>query len=243
MFGETETNYSRVSSNDGGPDEPNHGSGPQTPKPWKRNGLLLTILVSSLMGLIFGSIFSTLAIGTINHIHLSVNTTGTAPLTNVSDDNFMNDCGDSPAKARARGCAFDTMMQLWVPPACQDARLTGRFVAEGKWAWYTDRHAQHLIPYEVLEQGEHEVAFAADNYHRAHCFYTWEALVRALRNRSPIMEEMMSYDHVMHCRMMVLQPARVNSTIGVEIHPGYTRCTSYETWIQNLPEDEHSSRD
>ncbi|KAJ5602535.1 hypothetical protein N7537_005491 [Penicillium hordei] len=150
--------------------------------PWKRNGLPLTILVSFLVGLIFGSIFSTLAIAAINHIYLSVNTTGTVPLTN------------------------------------------------------------HLIPY-VLEQGEHEVASAADNYHRSHCFYTWEVVVRALRNRSPMVEEMMSYDHVMHCRMMVLQPVRVNSTIGVEIHREYTRCAFYETWIHNLPEDEYSFRD
>ncbi|KAJ5971437.1 uncharacterized protein N7479_001355 [Penicillium vulpinum] len=243
MLGVVETGYSRVSSSDGGLDELKHGDGLQKPKPWKRNGLVLTILVSALTGLIFGSISSTLTTAAVNHIHLSVNTTETASPIHVSDVNFMNDCGDSPAKARAQGCAFDTIMQLWVPPACQDTHLTDRFVAEGNWTWYADQRAHNPIPYEVLEQGEHQVAFAADHYHRAHCFYTWEALVRALRNRSPIMEEMMSYDHVMHCKMMGLQPTPVNSTIGVEIHPGYTRCAPYETWIRNLPEDEHSSRD
>lgn len=153
----------------------------------------------------------------------------------------MLDCGDSPAKARAQGCVFDIMMQLWVPPDCLDPILTERFVAEGKWTWYADRKAQHPIPLEVLGHGDHEVAFAADSYHRAHCYYTWEVLVRALRNRGPIMEEMMSYDHVMHCRMVGLLPMKQNETIGVEIHPGYTRCAPYSTWIKNLPADEHPS--
>ncbi|KAJ5655117.1 hypothetical protein N7490_002120 [Penicillium lividum] len=243
MLGKVETGYARVSSSDAGLDEPKHEREPQNPTPWKRNVLVLSFLVSAFTGLLFGAISSTLTTAAVNHIHLSVNTTAAAPLTDVSDKDFMNDCGDSPAKARARGCSFDTIMQLWVPSACLDAHLIDRFVAEGNWTWYADQRAKHPIPYEVLAQGEHEVAFSADNYHRAHCFYTWEALVRALRNRSPIMEEMMSYDHVMHCRMMGLQPTRVNSTIGVEIHPGYTRCAPYETWIQHLPDDEHSSRE
>ncbi|KAJ5167464.1 uncharacterized protein N7482_006245 [Penicillium canariense] len=244
-----EPSYDRVSSSEDGLDEPKKRPEPQRLRPWARNILLLSCLASALTGAVFGSISSTLTTSAVSHFHVNVNDAHASDLSpssvvepvSVEAADFMLDCGDTPAKARAQGCIFDTMLQLWVPPACLDSKLTERFVAEGNWTWYADKKAQHPIPYEVLSRGDHQVAFAADNYHRSHCYYTWEVLVRALRNHSPIMEEMISYDHVMHCRMAGLLPMEYDKTVAVEIHPGYTKCAPYSTWIRNLPEDKHSS--
>lgn len=150
-------------------------------------------------------------------------------------------CGQSPEEARASGCKYDVMMQLWVPVECYDEALSERFLAEGNWPWFADIRAQHEISLEVMRLGEHQVAFSTDQYHRYHCIFTWEVMVRAMRARGYIVEEMMSYDHVVHCRHMTLPPPHNKTLIAVEAHSGYTRCATYDTWIHALPEDEISS--
>jgi len=157
----------------------------------------------------------------------------------------MRNCGGTPDEARAAGCVFDVMMQLWTPPECMDAPLSERFLEKGNWTWYADGGAQRAYTDEEIRKGDHDVVYVAQSYHRHHCIFAWERLVRAMRNQAPLIEELISYDHVMHCRhkTLTLPEEGAEEVRGVVAPTGYTRCASYDVWIKNLPFNKMSSSD
>jgi len=157
----------------------------------------------------------------------------------------MRNCGGTPDEARAAGCVFDVMMQLWTPPECMDAPLSERFLEKGNWTWYADSGAQRIYTDEEIRKGDHDVVYVAQSYHRHHCIFAWERLVRAMRNQGPLIEELISYDHVMHCRhkTLTLPSEGAEDVRGVVAPTGYTRCASYDVWIKNLPVNKMSSSD
>jgi len=157
----------------------------------------------------------------------------------------MRNCGGTPDEAREAGCVFDVMMQLWTPPECMDAPLSERFLEKGNWTWYADSGAQRIYTDEEIRKGDHDVVYVAQSYHRHHCIFAWERLVRAMRNQGPLIEELISYDHVMHCRhkTLTLPSEGAEDVRGVVAPTGYTRCASYDVWIKNLPVNKMSSSD
>lgn len=157
----------------------------------------------------------------------------------------MRSCGGTPDEARAAGCVFDVMMQLWTPPECMDSPLSERFLEKGNWTWYADGGAQRIYTDEEIRKGNHDVVYVAQSYHRHHCIFAWERLVRAMRNQGPLIEELISYDHVMHCRhkTLTLPSEGAEEVRGVVAPTGYTRCASYDVWIKNLPLNKMSSTD
>lgn len=155
----------------------------------------------------------------------------------------MRTCGGTPDEARAAGCVFDVMMQLWTPPECMDTPLSERFLEKGNWTWYADNAASYAYTDEEIRKGNHDVVYVAQSYHRHHCIFAWERLVRAMRNQAPIIEELISYDHVMHCRhkTLTLPEEGAEQVRGVVAPTGYTKCASYDVWIKNLPINKMSS--
>lgn len=155
----------------------------------------------------------------------------------------IHDCGSNADEARAKGCAYDVMMQEWTHPACIDWTLAERYLKQGNWTWYADSNAEKTYSNVEVALGNHDVVFVAQSYHRVHCVFTWERLVRAMRTQRPLIEKLVDYDHVMHCRMNTLktfeegaQPVR-----GVVAPTAFTKCASYDVWLKNLPANKHSS--
>ena len=157
----------------------------------------------------------------------------------------MRTCGGTADEARAAGCVFDVMMQLWTPPECMDSPLSERFLEAGNWTWYADSGASRAYTDEEIRKGNHDVVYVAQSYHRHHCIFAWERLVRAMRNRAPLIEELISYDHVMHCRhkTLTLPEEGAEQVRGVVAPTGFTKCASYDVWIKNLPVNKMSSID
>lgn len=152
------------------------------------------------------------------------------------------DCGHTPEEARKRDCVFDVMMQDWMPRACHDEALSERYLATGNWTWWADAEATKSLSLEEMRKGEHTVIYVIQDYHRSHCIYAWEKFVRALRNDWPVIEELISYDHVMHCRHSTLSKA--SDTIrGVRAPTAYTRCALYKDWQGHFPANSVSSID
>ena len=151
---------------------------------------------------------------------------------------IVEECGSTPEEARAAGCIFDVMMQLWTPAACYDSNLSERFLAAGKWTWWADAGATHVISDEDMKKGEHDRVYVSADYHKSHCIFAWEKLVRALRNQTPLIEQLISVDHAMHCQHKTLAAIDAKGAIAPK---GYTKCADYETWTQELPPDHHSS--
>lgn len=182
-----------------------------------------------------------------NKEHVNSYKTGNAdaPLITLNSSHHQNlkNCGGTPDEARAAGCVFDVMMQLWTPPECMDASLSERFLEAGNWTWYANIEASRIYTDEEIRKGDHDVVYVAQSYHRHHCIFAWERLVRAMRNQAPLIEELISYDHVMHCRhkTLTLPEEGAEQVRGVVAPTGYTKCASYDVWIQNLPFNKMSS--
>ena len=260
--------YRSVSTSDEAIDEArplNEKAGYMKPSGWGRQSILLSIATGTLFIAVLAAVLSTVAsavvsYGSSGHSH-DVSTTAavatpspTAALgedksSKVSDFDadiaqpaHIQNCGYTPDQARANGCIFDVMMQLWTPADCFDESLSERFLEVGNWTWYADPGAAHIFTLEEMRKGEHDAVYVAQDYHITHCIYAWERLVRAMRNQQPLITELISYDHVIHCRHKTLQRADGGSTIrGVRAPTGYTECAKYDTWKYNLPSNEHSS--
>lgn len=157
----------------------------------------------------------------------------------------MHDCGSNAEEARAKGCSYDVMMQEWTPNECIDWTLAERFLKNGNWTWYADSGAVNTYDDVAVAKGDHSVVFVDQSYHRHHCIFTWEKLVRALRTGRPLVSKLVDYDHVMHCKMNTLktfeegaQPVR-----GVVAPTVFTTCASLDVWLANMPANKHSSID
>ncbi|KAJ9610821.1 hypothetical protein H2200_005598 [Cladophialophora chaetospira] len=237
---------------------------------WGKQSICLSIATGTLFIAIVAAVLSMLSSVFVSHdgpsqpasttsaVAVVASTTVTSPtptLTAVVDDDSsksvddtpevpIQDCGHTPDEARANGCIFDVMMQLWTPAACFDEVLSNRFLDVGNWTWYADPGAEKVFTLEEMRKGEHDAVYVAQDYHITHCIYAWEKLVRAMRNQEPLITELISYDHVIHCRHKTLQRADGGSTIrGVRAPTGWTQCAPYDTWVNHLPHNEHSSVD
>jgi len=151
------------------------------------------------------------------------------------------DCGHSPKEARAAGCVFDVMMQDWVPEPCYDEVLTERYLVEGNYTWYADSEG-NVMSDEEMRKGEHGEAWMTGGYHKAHCIFSWEKLIRAERNDRPISQELLSYDHILHCRMQTLGgDMHKRDGIAVRAPTNYAKCALYDTWKIDFIPDRHNS--
>jgi hypothetical protein len=151
------------------------------------------------------------------------------------------DCGWSTEEARAKNCVYDVMMQDWVPEPCYDAVLTEKYLTRGNWTWYADGDGKTTISDEVMQLGEHGSAWMATSYHHAHCVFSWVKLVRALRNHRGISQELLSYDHVLHCSHGALMEDPHDEGVGVSAPTNYAKCALFETWQANPLPDKHNS--
>lgn len=151
------------------------------------------------------------------------------------------DCGYSPQEAREKGCVYDVMMQDWVPEPCYDAVLTERYLKQGKYIWYADGDGNTTISDEIMAKGEHGRAWMSTAYHKDHCVFSWLKIIRALRMKRGISQELLSYDHVLHCSHGALRQDSEDTGLGVSAPTNYAKCALYETWKQDFIPDKHDS--
>ena len=174
------------------------------------------------------------------------NSTGVDPSNPYAGKTFeIHDCGSNADEARANGCEYDVMMQEWTPPACIDWALSEKFLKAGNWTWYADAAATKIYNATEIALGNHDVVYVEQSYHRHHCIFTWERLVRAMRTQRPLVEKLVDYDHVMHCRMNTLKTFEEGAEVvrGVVAPTAFTKCASYDVWLKNLPHNKMSSVD
>lgn len=181
--------------------------------------------------------------GKLDHNHAAQTLTNPSASSTPFPSFPWRDCGSNADEARAKGCEYDVMMQEWQPPECMDKPLAERYLKNGNWTWYANGDASVIYNDTEIALGNHDRVYVDQSYHRHHCIFAWERMVRALRTQKPLIEKMVDYDHVMHCKMNTLrtfeegaQPVR-----GVVAPTAFTSCASYDVWLQRLPKNKHSS--
>ena len=216
---------------------------PATPAPKKKLIVWLYVLIIILVGAVFtlGSMVvrdrAALRTSPRNTSTASSNCDGLGKSTEDTADielpfTEIKDCGSNADEARALGCVFDVMMQEWTSPECYDSALTERYLASNNWTWYADSSGERTMSDEEIRLGNHLVVFAIQDYHKHHCVFTWEKLVRAMRADSPVIDKLISYDHVAHCEHQTL--FNTKDVRGVSAPTGFSRCAPFEVWKKTL---------
>lgn len=254
--------YDLIKEGDDVVDEPHNTRRIPSITPWWKVLLYMLLAASAGLGAALGVVLGSSLLKPSGNAATSLNATAsttlssdltlatTAPSIDLVDDKVNDpdglagkilDCGHSPEEARAAGCVYDVMMQDWVPEPCFDEVLTERYLAEGNYTWYADSDG-NVMSDEEMRKGEHHEAWMTGGYHKAHCIFSWEKLIRAERNNRPISQELLSYDHVLHCRMQTLGgEMHKRDAIAVRAPTNYAKCALYDTWKTDFIPDKHNS--
>ncbi|KIW58048.1 hypothetical protein PV05_02598 [Exophiala xenobiotica] len=244
-------------------DEPDDSREPIS-RPWSKYVLYMLLAASTGLGAAFGVVLASSLLKPSTSTSAAANATATTTLSaditlpTTSTDYIAGEandhdvlagkvleCGYSFTEARSRGCVYDVMMQDWVPEPCYDSVLTERYLAQGNYTWYADGDG-NIMSDEEMRKGEHTEAYMSGDYHKDHCIFSWEKLIRAMRNTRPVSQELVSYDHVLHCRHQTLgenHPDKRDGGIGVRAPTNYAKCALYSTWKKDFIPDKHSSTD
>lgn len=257
--------YDKVSSDEGDIDldQPTEKPSPTKRWSWSQQSFIIRTLVIAIYTVLIAGICSAIVEYRHSDDSTAVAQTTSTPAAQVetppaevakveepkvsnsptSDLGQILHCGGNYTEARELGCVYDVMMQLWMPKPCYDEVLSERFLAKGNWTWWSDPENGVTMPDDVMRKGEHSVAFMLMDYHKMHCIFAMEKLVRALRNQWMIIPELVSYDHIVHCKMKTLARPDGDNVKGVRAPTGFTSCAPYEVWKNQLPEDHTSSLD
>lgn len=118
-------------------------------------------------------------------------------------------CGTSPAEARARGCFFEMTLSLWVPEECYDRELEAEYLNEPGLVYYRDLNFTQEVPFDEVKRGEVYAWFVPWQHHIRHCAYSFRKFHRASARNSKLDGYLLNYNHTMHCIMMMTEPSDV----------------------------------
>lgn len=93
-------------------------------------------------------------------------------------------CGTTPAEARARGCVFETMGFSWLPKECSDPTIEAEFIeftGTGLKYW-RDMDYTMEVPLEEVQRGDGPIFFVKSDYHRAHCAFLFKKMHTAIKH-------------------------------------------------------------
>ena len=91
-----------------------------------------------------------------------------------------NHCGHSAQEARSLGCHFDPISYTWLPTACYDEELTGKFMGLKEWDYRTAANDGNVAPKKQVVTGDVELVYVSKEYLVHGCMYTWKKMHRAL---------------------------------------------------------------
>lgn len=121
-------------------------------------------------------------------------------------------CGNSSAEAVLRGCSFDQLTWSWYPSHCPHYANDQFLNAEpgSPWIYYSD-------PYNKTQASGEDWAEAIDNKrqiwgqrreHLTHCVYMLLSLGQIIRDGTPYVPMLVSYEHLDHCSKVLLEALR-----------------------------------
>lgn len=119
-------------------------------------------------------------------------------------------CGDTPAKAKAAGCLFESNNFAWLHPLCFDADMEEDW-RHGPWASdlvFWKEHDENWngvgrIANEDAFSGEIETVWVNTLQHRRHCLQFWKKYVVFANRRLPMDSWTAERHHVDHCATLI----------------------------------------
>lgn len=152
-------------------------------------------------------------------------------------------CGNSTTEARARGCVFDVLTNMWVPEPCWDRKGTEEFMRIAPWQGYDMQDAERLLTLEEMSERIGSDPVTPDpmsppywtplREHVIHCALMWQRQHRGfMSGKSKMLDfHSLSYQHTIHCSNSLIHMAGAGSeipdpldTIGIRTWVGFSEC-------------------
>jgi hypothetical protein len=112
---------------------------------------------------------------------------------------------------------------LWEPPGCIDDDLLQEVLSEAPLQWFRDAEHELPVSQDEVSRGEWARLYPDFNHHIVHCVYTWRMLHRAVLRGIGVPDDLLDYNHTVHCSKLILKDAWP-SVSGTE--PGFAVCQS-----------------
>lgn len=137
-------------------------------------------------------------------------------------------CGDSIPEAMARGCTFDELADLWLPPKCSRAYVEQYAISYngGSFPYYADQDGKHQIFNRSLYVGD-MIYWSTTRDHLVHCQFNMFRFTHSLRSGSIVGHDGTFSGHVEHCATLLTQYALQApgiDNIDVETQSGFGYC-------------------
>jgi hypothetical protein len=110
-------------------------------------------------------------------------------------------CGTTPAEARARSCTFETTGFAWLPRACLDPTMEDLFLAHVKThnlTYYRDVECTQVVSLEEVRRGDMGY-YVRETYHKTHCAFLLRKLHHMWIKGKPVDGQILSQGHTKHC--------------------------------------------
>lgn len=143
-------------------------------------------------------LYVSIGIATITTIFLIYHKFGT-PKT-------IEQCGTTPAEAKAKGCIFEMPGFSWLPKECVDSEVEAEFLKFKNLQYYRDANYTDEVSIEEVKRGDGPGFYVKQDYHAAHCAFLFKKLHRALDAGRKVDGLIHSVEHTGHCVHMLLAP-------------------------------------
>jgi hypothetical protein len=152
-------------------------------------------------------------------------------------------CGNSTAEARAQGCVFDVLTNMWVPELCWDQEGTEEFMRTAPWQGYDQSDGKRLLTLEEMSERVGKDRLAPDpssppywtplREHVIHCALMWQRQHRGFMSGNPKRLDFhsLSYQHTVHCSSSLVhmagagdQPPGPLDKLAIRTWVGFSEC-------------------
>lgn len=152
-------------------------------------------------------------------------------------------CGNSTTEARALGCVFDVLTNMWVPELCWDREGTEGFMSVAPWQGYDKQDGQRLLTLDEMSERVGKDRLKPDpssppywtplREHVIHCAFMWQRQHRGFMsgNEKKLDFHSLSYQHTVHCSESLVHMAGAGDVppdpldkIAIRTWVGFSEC-------------------
>ncbi|KAL9085902.1 MAG: hypothetical protein Q9165_007385 [Trypethelium subeluteriae] len=152
-------------------------------------------------------------------------------------------CGNSTAEARAQGCVFDVLTNMWVPEPCWDREGTEEFMRTAPWQGFDTQDATRPLSLEEMSERVGKQRLIPDpdlppywtplREHVIHCALMWQRQHRGfLSGKSNMLDfHSLNYQHTVHCSRSLVYMAGAGDTapepldkVAIRTWVGFSEC-------------------
>ncbi|EEA21605.1 hypothetical protein TMatcc_008971 [Talaromyces marneffei ATCC 18224] len=128
-------------------------------------------------------------------------------------------CGNSTAEARAQGCVFDVLTNMWVPEQCWDREGTEEFMRTAPWQGYDHQDGKRMLTLDEMSERVGRDRLGPDpttppywtplREHVIHCALMWQRQHRGFIGGigKKLDFHSLSYQHTLHCSRSLVHMA------------------------------------